>query len=236
MKDFQREEELRLWEEWKRTKNPIILENLIKKLEPIIIEHVNKWSGGTIPRYLLEMEARRIAYEAIKTYDPKKAALHTHLWNQLQRLSRFVYSYQNPARIPSEARIRKISMFEEALDFLRNQYHREPTIDEISDHLKWSKKEIMKLMKETAPEFPSQVGFSHIPAFFEQDEKAKRILDAIYYDLKDPKEKLMFEFLTGYGGRQQLTLHQISNRLGIPVSEVVKFKEKILNELRGIKL
>ena len=227
-----KQQELELWKQWKKTKDPQILNQLLNTFNPIIQREVSKWTGN-LPREFIEAEAKRLALNAFKTYSPAKGALTTHLVNQLKPLSRYVYTYQNITRIPSEERIRKITIFTNAKDELEAALHRPPSVDELADYLKWNKKEIRKLMKELRPELVATLEFAKEPVYY--DERSKRILDAIYFDLS-PRDKAIFEFLTGYNGRQIMSVDKIAKRFGVPRSYVDNLKNRIKKELQQIRL
>jgi DNA-directed RNA polymerase specialized sigma subunit len=228
----QKEKELELWRTWKQTQDKELLNQLLNTFNPIIQREVNKWTGN-LPREFIEAEAKRLAVNAFKTYSPKKGALTTHLVNQLKPLSRYVYTYQNIVRIPSEERIRKITMFKNAIDDLEASLGRPPSVDEIADYLKWNKKEIHKLMKELRPELVSTFEFAKEPVYY--DERTKRILTAIYYDLP-PRDRAIFEYLTGYNGRQIMSVEKLAKKFNVPRSYIEDLKNRIKKELKTMRI
>jgi len=227
-----KQEEFQLWQTWKKTGDKEVLNNLLKTFNPLIQKEVNKWTGN-LPREFIEAEAKRLAVNAFKTYSPKKGALTTHLVNQLKPISRYVYTYQNIVRIPSEERIRKITIFKNALDDLETSLGRPPSTDELADYLKWNKKEIHKLMKELRPELVSTFEFAKEPVYY--DEHTRRILTAIYYDLT-PRDRAIFEYLTGYNGRQIMSVEKLSKKFNVPRSYIEDLKNRIKKELKTMRI
>jgi len=227
-----KQKELELWKQWKKTNDPNLLNELLHSFNPIIQREVFKWTGN-LPREFIEAEAKRLAVQAFKTYHPSKGALTTHLVTQLKPLSRYVYTYQNIVRIPSEERIRKISIFKNAIDELTTSLQRPPSVNEIADYLKWNKKEIRKLLKELRPELVSTLDFAKEPIYY--DERARRILDAIYYSLT-PRDQAIFEFLTGYNDRPVLSVDKIAKKFNVPRSYVDNLKNRIRKELKELRI
>ena len=54
-----------------------------------------------------------------------------------------------------------------------------------------------------------------------------------YFEL-DPQSKLIFEHLTGYGGKQVLPVSAIAARFGISASQVNAVKKKIQERLKEV--
>jgi len=86
-----KDEDLALWEQYKRTKSSVDRANLLRRFDPVIQSQVNKWAGP-VPRDVLVNEAKLLAVKAFDSYDPSKgAALATHVTNNLAPISRIVY-------------------------------------------------------------------------------------------------------------------------------------------------
>lgn len=224
-----KQKDINLWKQWKDTNDPEALNNLIKQMEPIIYKEVQKWSGN-IPVNLLENEAKLLAMKAFKTYDPSKGtALSTHLTNQLKPLSRFVYSHQNVARIPSEIRIGKISNLKNAINEFNVKHGRDPNIDELSDMLSISKKDLHKFLKELHPDFLESLMIAPSQPLF--DPETDRLISDFYNSLS-PIEKLVFEHSIGYY-KKRLTINQIAKKANLTTYEVRKIKEDIGKRLKN---
>ena len=83
-------EDLRLWQQWHRTRSQMDMEALLNQLQPVISGQVSRWAG-TLSRPLLETRAKVLAVEAIRSYNPSRGtALATHVTNRLRKLSRLV--------------------------------------------------------------------------------------------------------------------------------------------------
>src|ERR1035437_6897578 len=90
--------DLVLWQTWKRTQSPMDLQRLLDQILPILNREVSKWAPS-ISRSWLDSEAKRLAIEAFRLYDPNRGvALSTYVASRIVKLSRKVYETQNAAR------------------------------------------------------------------------------------------------------------------------------------------
>ncbi|MBC8436695.1 hypothetical protein H8D85_00060 [bacterium] len=124
-------EELQLWRQYKAGDKQA-LQLLLKSLNPLIQNQVNKFAGVGLPRISIEMEAKSLAIQSFDSYNPALAQLNTHLTNYLKKLQRFVMSYQNVGHIP-EPRAMAIGKYHTVYENIESEKGREPTIVELSD-------------------------------------------------------------------------------------------------------
>jgi DNA-directed RNA polymerase sigma subunit (sigma70/sigma32) len=171
------------------------------------------------------------AIGAFKTFDPKAgASLGTHVMNHMQKVNRFVYEHQNVGRIP-EHRITQIGTFNAVKSELRSKFGREPSATELSDDLNWSLPEIERMERELKREMPESAAMD-VDFSFTSTNDSQRILNYIYYELS-PKEKVVFEYLTGWAGKPRLTEPEIAVKIGATRERVKKIKAKIAEKIRG---
>ena len=184
-----------LWEQWNRTKSPQDLQALLNHLQPLINQQVNRWAGG-LSRDALEMQAKVLAVEAIKTYNPAMgASLGTHVTNRLQKLSRLVYTHTNALRLPEHKAI-SMTTFSVAQDMLRSDLGREPTHVELADHLGWTQHRVREFQR--AYDRRELLGSGEFnPAQFPVADQDDPIISFVYHDM-EPKQQRLFEHITGY--------------------------------------
>lgn len=229
-----KEKDIELWEQWKRTKSSYDLQLLMEQMDPVIQSEVNKWSGA-IARPVLEAKAKTLALEAFESYDLKKgAALNTHLTNRLKKLSRKVYTHQDAVRVPEYKKL-KINSFLQGQSELMGQHGREPTSQELTDHLGWSPKMVAAVQRAIAPELieSADVGaglFEHGSVWGREDDA---MVDMIYYDLP-PTDKLIFEYSTGYGGKRILSNAAIMRKTHLTQGQLSYRKRKIVDKLQTV--
>ena len=223
------QEDLELWREWKRTKSPVTLELLLRNLAPLINREVGKW-GATVPRVALESKARILTIEALENYDPNRgAAIGTHVTNRLRKLSRFVYPYQNVARLPENKQL-LFNTFQVAQNKLYDEHGRDPTVEEISDELGWSKRKVTDFQLS----FGRRELVESEGAFIDDDPATTGLVDFYYHGLS-PDDKRLFEDITGYGGKRPLSNSQLMSKYGLTQGQLSYRKRKFIDQIKRIQ-
>jgi len=221
-----REQDLIVWREWKRMPTPQNLDTVLKQLDPIIQTEVNRWSG-TLARPLLEIEAKRLAAEAIHSYRPGGgAALATHVTNRLKKLSRQLYTHQDVARIPEYQRI-KYNTFVSAQAKLEDKFGRPPTTNELTDELGWTRPYLQRFQKSIRREFLES---GDPPPMFESTSDDSGLIDFVYNDMS-PQDKLIFQHTTGYGGSSVLNNAQLRKKLKLTQGQLSYRKRKLIDDI-----
>jgi DNA-directed RNA polymerase sigma subunit (sigma70/sigma32) len=200
--------DLELWRQWKKTKSGVDLQRLLDQMNPILMREVNKWAPS-MSKSFLEMEAKRLAVEAFDSYNPNAGtALSTYVASRLPKLSRVVYSTQNTARL-SETKNLLFHTYHTATNELRDRHGRDPTNEELADHLGWAPKKLEKFQRES-----QRKEFVESEEHPEAEDVDDHLVDFIYHDLT-PLQKQIFEHRTGYQGKPILTGAQIMKKLNI---------------------
>lgn len=231
----QKEKDLELWRKYKDDPGKHTLKPLMDELDPIIQNQVNKWSGA-IARPVLLSKAKRLALEAIKSYDPNAgAALATHVTNRLKKLSREVYTHQDAVRLPEYKKL-KVNNYQTGVNELMDKHGREPTNEELSDFLGWSPKMLSEVQRSMNPELveSQDVGgglFEHTSVW--GSDSGDGTIDLVYYDL-DPIDKIIFEHSVGYSGKPQLSNKEIRNRTGLTQGQLSYRKRKIVDKFQDV--
>jgi DNA-directed RNA polymerase specialized sigma subunit len=223
------QEDLELWGEWKKTKSPVTLELLLNHLAPLINREVGKW-GATVPRVALESKARVLTIQALEEYNPHRgAAIGTHVTNRLRKLSRFVYPYQNVARLPENKQL-LFNTFQVAQNKLYDEHGRDPTVEEISDELGWTKKKVT--------DFQGAFGRRELVesegVFIEDDSTTTGMVDFYYHGLA-PDDKSLFEDITGYGGKRALSNSQLMSKYRLTQGQLSYRKRKFIDQIQRIQ-
>lgn len=218
--------DLQLWQQWDQNgRKADDLEPLMKQLEPLIRKQSNVYSGRVnIPKPAVHAEFQIQAIKAVQGYDPKRAALNTHLTHQLKKGKRFIATYQNVGRI-SETRIYKINQFQTERELLADKLQRDPSSVEIADHMKWPQKQVVAMESELRKEVPSSLlpGGGMIQLRPSKEAETLRLLQ---YELS-PQEKTVYEYLLGEGGKPQLKPGQIAQKMKLTPSKISRIKASI---------
>lgn len=215
-----------LWEQWNRTKSPQDLQTLLNHLQPLINQQVNRWAGG-LSRDALEMQAKLLAVEAIKTYNPAMgASLGTHVTNRLQKLSRLVYTHTNALRLPEHKAI-SMASFSVAQDALKNELGREPSHVELADHLGWTRQRVGEFQRAyDRRELLGSGDFN--PAQFPVADQDDPIISFVYHDM-EPKQQRLFEHMTGYGNKPVLSNPQLMKKYSLTQGQLSYTKRQMVD-------
>ncbi|MEN6550201.1 MAG: sigma-70 domain-containing protein [Armatimonadia bacterium] len=229
MPEAPKEHELELWKHWKKSGSEAQLAALLTSLDPLIQKRVNQFIGAPLPRSAIEAEARKQAIGAFQTYKPNMgAALGTHVNNYLQKVYRYVTTYQNVGRLP-ESRTAKIDLFQKTRAALSEQKGREPTTVELADELNWSPKEVGRMEVELRKDLGLETSFGEMK-FLDADRNAE-LLTFGYFELT-PDEQLVFDYSIGAHGKLRLTMEQIAKRLDKTPRQVGLIKTRIVEKLK----
>ena len=224
-----KERDIEVWRQWKRASTPTNLQAVLNQLNPVVQREVNRWTG-TLARAVLELEAKRLATEAIKSFrETAGASLATHVTNRLKKLSRLSYTHQNIARIP-EYQTLKYHTYESAKAELVDGLGRDPTHIELADELGWSKGALRSFERNLRREF---VESGETPPYFDQGEGAGGMVDFIYYDLA-PMQKKIFEHTTGYGGKKVLDNPQLMKKLKLTQGQLSYQKRLMTDKIERV--
>ena len=235
MKTYSKIEELQLWKDWK-IGSKTAQNKLIKSLDPLLQSQINRYSHPSIPRSALEAEARKLALEAFKTYDPSKAQLGTHVVNHQKHLQRYVLNYVNIGKIP-ENRALAVGKFQKIKQNLMEDLGREPNITELADSLTWAPREVERMENELRKDLSITTG-GEDEAFFENilysTDETSELIQFIYYD-SEPEDKLIIEYSFGFGGKPRLEVKDIALHIGKPEVYVRRKRQKFAEKVNNAK-
>ncbi|MGD9209331.1 MAG: sigma-70 domain-containing protein [Desulfobacteraceae bacterium] len=219
-----RSQDIILWRQWNKTKNDADLQALLKALQPLINQQITRW-GSSLSRQTLEIKAKILAVEAIKSYNPNVGAtLATHVTNRLQKLSRLVYTHTQATRLP-EHKALSMATFNIAQKQLQDNLGREPTNMELADHLGWTKTRTEEFQRAyNRKELLSSGEFN--PASFPIVDVYDPTIDYVYFDM-DPHKQQLFEHITGYGGKPILNNTQLMSRFNLTQGQLSYQKRQI---------
>jgi hypothetical protein len=224
------DKDIQAWDAWNTTKSKNNLGTLINRVQPILTKEVSRWSGGGVARPILDIEAKKIALHSFNTFDPSKSKLSTHLTNNLKGLSREVYTYSNPARLP-EHRMIKAKTYIAVEDNLVDKLGRIPSAQELSEELGWNKKEVGRMRTELRSSFSDN---SPAPPGFNSTFEGAQELDFIYHDLNN-QDKTVFEHTTGYSGAPILDGRGLARTTGLTQGQISHSKRRIKKKVLGFR-
>lgn len=213
----------------KEPSNKELQASVLNAHKDYIQANVNKWKG-VLPDSVIDAYGRKYALQAFETYDPLKANINTHLYNNLSQLSRMVYKTQNAVRIP-ESQIQMIGKVNQAHHYLLDELGREPNIDEIADHLHLPKQHIAKVIKNQRADFINDSDTEMQSAYGERDTATSDRIFSYRQALEEPMRK-KFDALTGFGDTKPLTPQQFGLKFKLKPYEVSRLKSYFAKELK----
>ena len=247
-----KEHEISLWNNWRENgKKAEDLEPLLKLYAPVLNKKMS-WRAPMVPVVAFRKELERHAILAFHSYDPAKAALNTHVENQLRKVQRYNNKHQNTAYIP-EGKSRYIGHISRAKDALQDELNREPTNEEIHQHMlqdpdhdfrRLTPKLIGEIQKAQRADIPAGMfagpeAFDYSPGVdaggrgFEQAQIA--VAANILPDLFPNKPIIhqIFNHTFGTNGAQRiLRTGALAKKLGLSESQVARHKTTIGNKLK----
>lgn len=223
-----RERDMELYHSWKQNPSPETLSLLMKQIEPIVKMESNKYLQSTINPVLVQTEAKNLAFQALKTYDPSKSQLNTHLINSLKKLSRYSINMQNSIRVPEESiyNYRKVQKVREELE---QKLDREPTDLEVKEQLGNFGR--LGDFKPQIEHFYSQASESgNLPAMAEITSHATAM--HLLHDKLSSRQQEIFRHAFGYEGAPIIESKKIAEKLGVSAPFISKQKKLIEKKLR----
>jgi len=223
------QQDLDLWKEWRKTRSPVVLQQLLEGLKPLLNREISKWDS-TVPRAALESKARLLAVEALENYDPNRgAAVGTHVASRIRKISRSVYPYQNVARLPENQQL-LYNTFQVAQNKLVDDLGRDPTHEELADELSWTPKKV--------GDFQNAFGRRELVesegALMGDDDEPDSVVDFYYHGLS-PDDKLLFEDITGYGKGIRLSNEGLRRKYKLSQGQLSYRKRKFIDQLKNIQ-
>lgn len=217
--------DLELWETWKKSGSKRDLGKLLDQLSGPIYSEVHR-ASGSLPTTALKLEAENWAIKAIQNYDPNKGtALSTHVTNYLAKVRRLNYKYQNAVRLPENLQL-KYHEYNRQLSNLTEDLNRDPTDDELSHALGWSKPQTVKFKNslyadliESSSDKPAEFSHFNDNSILMEHLKNELSSDELYIlnniSNKSPKE--------------------IADHLGVNTNRYNYLRSKLIVKIRGIQ-
>lgn len=217
---------------WKSNGNSADASRLYSYLDKTISGAIQSYGRGdrslTVPAY-------RLAFDAVKTYDPSKGAdLKTHVFHNLQRLNRISADRSNIVHIP-EGVSKDYSVISKALRDFTDEHNREPNDDELSDITGLSRKRIDKILGRTSPISGTQSstdegGDTVLHKGISEDTYIEYL-----YASSDPVDKKIIEMTSGFRGRPIMNGVEAARRLNMSAPAVSQRMKRLRDRMAQIR-
>jgi len=205
------------YEKWKLDPTPVNLAEVVGELDPMINAEIHRYPG---PKPLLRGRARRLAIDAIRSYDPESGAqLRSWVTTQMRPLSRYSNKLK-PIKLP-EVAVRQAAEINRLDRELSSELGHNSTDEELADHSGISVRRIQKLRQMVRPTVSEGSMQSA------QDNESVGLAPGIdtphsisgaeeaVYDSMSPRDKQIFDMKTGKHGKPVLSNQEIAMRMGV---------------------
>lgn len=217
--------QLAAWERYQNGDESASAE-LLTELDDTINKAVSAYAGGD-PQ--MRTQARILALEAVKTYDPSKGTqLSTYVYGQLQKLRRESAQRANLTHVSENVAIERNQIQRQIREYVA-EHGEDPTTEQLADLTGLSVKRIDAVMNHK-PVVPDSMATSPEGDSLAQSEtnRALDLYDKLIYDELDDIDKRIYEWTTGYGKGEILSQVEIARRLGISPAAVSKRYKNIV--------
>lgn len=225
-----------LFNGWKQKPSPESAGALLRALRPTIDTGLAIHAGGDRSSTAVG-HARRIALNALGSYDPSRAKLSTHVISNMQSMRRYERQRQQVLRVPEQVSLARHQLLRASAD-LEDIYGREPTDEELSDHTGVSSRRLQKIRAAVLPAsegmFADNSGSdeesAYDPATYQPGGGTKQLQRAmhqtVYADLNPVNQKI-FEWTLGWNGHPKLENREIAKRLNLSPGAISQRKSTI---------
>lgn len=184
---------------------------LLQGLKPTIDSALKSFANGN-EEY--RTKAKVLALDAIKTYDPSKAKLETHVYNNLKRLQRISADRGNFVHTPEQSALDKIQIDKLIKDYTIDNGV-EPSYQWLSDQTGMPIKKITRLMGIQGYTSSSMARGESGDSLDKAPRTAIQLYEDTLYQELDEKDKKIYEWLTGYKGTPLLDRATVARKLKI---------------------
>jgi len=228
MGNYLEEEHRPAFEAWQADQTPAGNAAFLKHIDPIVQKGVKMYGDGSP---LTSSQARLMALNAVRKYDPTRSRLQSHMLNQMQGLRRVARKQQEVLRVPERVLLENQRLQQYSQE-VQDEIGREPTDAELSDRLGISLQRLTKIRQyqpgmssgqaESADPMQGQPA-SYIPG---QQEAENYWVQIVYQDLGALDQKIM-ELTLGLNGHKKLSNQEVAKKLNRSPGAITQRKMRI---------
>jgi DNA-directed RNA polymerase specialized sigma subunit len=197
-----RDDDLHLLDRWKTTQDPKYYQQLYMNMKPEIEKAMKGASyGSNLPQAAHKAWAAQSFYEALRTYDPSRGELRTHIHGAVkQKQKRLNYRFGNLGYRP-EPRATKVGLFQNENENLKNELGRDPSTGELATRLDMTHKDVLLMQKEMIKDLAMAEGTEEKVTF--ENPREEEVMRMLYFDI-NPEEQKVYDYIFGQHGRQRM--------------------------------
>jgi DNA-directed RNA polymerase specialized sigma subunit len=211
------------WNQWRNDESPASNKQFLGVLAPKMDKAISAHVGQASP--VLRSNAKRIAIESMRRYDPTQSSVGTYLYRQLAGLKRLARRQSNILRVPERLQLGRTAL-RDAESELLDRHGRDPSDSELADHLGMSMKRIELLRRASHPVAEGTAGQLD---GFQPEALRKRnqtMVDLLYDDL-DPIDQRIVEHSFGMRGRKVLPNNVLAHQLRLSPGAISQRRARI---------
>lgn len=217
------------FERWSRNPSRENMGTLLKIVQPEINRGLSAFVSH--PNPVIKGKARKLTLDAIKSYNPSKAKLGTHIVNHMQGLRRQSRKQLNILAIPERVMIDQ-GHLEQARVELADSLGRDPSITELADRSKISIKRINHLKNFNHPLAEGTILGANATnpdagAFLPMVDQTSGVWQELVYDDLANTDKKIMEWTLGLHGEQVLSNSAIAQKLRLSPGAISQRKQNI---------
>ena len=220
---------------WQKNKDPSLFTELVIDFQPIVNSVVRKYGSTGVSQAALRTQATTQLIKAFKSYRPDKGTQPTtHIWNQMQKVQRVATESLTSGHAPEYRNIKK-STFVTVRDNLTDRLGYDPNVDEMADELGWNRNEVSRMNSELGGEVTaSGADFDFYGNSTQIESKDKALTDYLYHELTG-RDKTIFEYTFGVGGKPKLNNKQIAMKLNTNEMAIHRAKKVMSEKVKGYR-
>lgn len=205
-----------------------VVSDLFKQYQPMISGMVNQYAQTGLSPDALDLEAKKIIIKSLKSYDPTKGNITSHIQHNMKSMFRDT-NKTSPLYIP-DARAIMYRKYKDAYTNYSESMGRPPSASEMAKALKISLSQAKKLSKETGsniiPEADIYLTDIDMPIIEDRDEFIKSLKKKI----KNPVDMQIADL--SFTGAKPYTNTEIGKTVGISEGAVRQRKDKLIKMIR----
>jgi DNA-directed RNA polymerase specialized sigma subunit len=214
---------------WGRERTPESMHKLLTALDPFIRSQVYHLTGSLNPA--IRMQAKAMAATAVRSYDPAHGVkLTTYLGYQLKPLKRVAIKYDKDFKVPEKV-LQDWYVINNATQEFSNKHNREPSVDELADHLSMPVKRIQHVRQSARGAMSEGQLPEGMPLGSQGISNLSTAAEYVHKSLP-PEDQRLFEMRTGYGGEGPHSVEEIGARLNMHPSAVSQRSAEIAKKIR----
>lgn len=211
---------------WKTSPSPAANAAMLQTLQPVIDKGIRAHVGE--PNPLLVSRARQLTLTGLRSYDPTRSRLQTHLFNQYQGLKRIARQQSQVIKAPERVIFDQQALRQHEQE-LTDELGRTPSDAELANHSGFSLKRIAKV-RQYQPGVSTGMMETLAPGFtggMQPDTRAQQSWVELVYDDLAPLDQRILEHTLGLHGRRPLSNQELARKLNRSPGAISQRKARI---------